>query len=81
MYVVNFGMRDISEITAFFAAKFGTRLLNLLWGSDFAYVSYNGGGENTMRICSVRCYFSFIEILSVLKLVKKSFWLLWMLIM
>jgi len=53
----------------------------LLWGSDFAYVSYNGGGGNTMRICSVRCYFSFIEILSVLKLVKKSFWLLWMLIM
>ena len=27
------------------AAKFGTWLANSLQGSDFAYVSYNGGGE------------------------------------
>ena len=26
------------------AAKFGTWLANLLQGSDFAYVSHNGGG-------------------------------------
>ena len=26
------------------AAKFGTWLANLLWVSDFAYVSHNGGG-------------------------------------
>jgi len=63
-------------------AKFGTWLANLLWGSDFAYVSYNGGGGgNTMHISSVRRYFFFIEIFSVLKLIKKAFWLLWMLIM
>ncbi len=39
-------------------AKFGTWLANLLWGSDFAYVTHNGGGGNTMHISPVRRYFS-----------------------
>ncbi len=37
--------------------KFGTLLADLLWGSDFAYVSHNGGGDS-MHIFPVRRYFS-----------------------
>ncbi len=39
------------------AAKFGTWPANSLQGSDFAYVSYNGGGD-TMLISHVRRHFS-----------------------
>ena len=41
------------------AAKFGTWPANSLQGSDFAYVSYNGGGEGEYYAFSpVRRHFS-----------------------
>ncbi len=64
------------------AAKFGTWLANSLWESDFAYVSCNGEGGGILCLFSLLgAIFFFIEIFSVLKLIKKAFWLLWMLIM
>ena len=46
------------------AAKFGTWLADSLQGSDFAYVSYNGGGGGIIHVSPVRrCFFfSIIEI-------------------
>ena len=65
------------------AAKFGTWLADSLQGSDFAYASYNGGwgGEGTYvsPVDAVSLYYR--DIFSVLKLIKKAFWLLWMLVM
>ncbi len=64
------------------AAKFGTWLANSLQGSDFAYASYNGGGGGILRLfLLLGAIFLFTEIFSVLKLIKKAFWLLWMLVM
>ncbi len=65
------------------AAKFGTWFANLLRGSDFAYVShcFGGGGGILCIFLLLGAIFLFIEIFSVLKLIKKAFWLLWMLIM
>ena len=63
------------------AAKFGTWPANSLQGSDFAYVSHNGGGGILCMFLLLGAIFLFIEIFSVLKLIKKAFWLLWMLIM
>jgi hypothetical protein len=48
-------------------AKFGIRLANLLWGSDFAYVSHNGGGGILCIFLLLRAIFLFIEIFSVAK--------------
>ena len=42
------------------AAKYGTWLANSLQGSDFAYVSYNGGGGDIIHVSPVRRYFSLI---------------------
>jgi hypothetical protein len=66
------------------AAKFGTCPANSLQGSDFAYASYNGGGGGGGILCLfflLGAIFLFMEIFSVLKLIKKAFWLLWMLVM
>ena len=66
------------------AVKFGTWLANSLQGSDFAYVSYNGGGGGGGEYYAyfwLGAIFLFLEIFSVLKLIKKAFWLLWMLVM
>ena len=63
------------------AAKFGNWLANSLWESDFAYVSRNGGVGILCIFLLLGAIFLFIEIFSVLKLMKKAFWLLWMLVM
>ena len=48
-------------------AKFGTWLANSLQGSDFAYVSYNGGGGILCLFLLLGAIFLFIEIFSVAK--------------
>ncbi len=64
------------------AAKFGTWLANSLQGSDFAYAGYNGGGGGILCLfILLGATFLFTEIFSVLKLIKKAFWSLWMLVM
>ena len=40
------------------AAKFGTWLANSLQGSDFAYVSYNGGGVTLFMFLLLDAVFS-----------------------
>ena len=44
LLVANFWNEGYLQNHCPLVAKFGTWLANLLWGSDFAYVSHNGGG-------------------------------------